>query len=202
MIRGAHASADEHDRAKQLHERSCRLGHWRLRSSKRTTGHRSDALEDFRASHSDRAAIRAGIRRDPSRDNCRRANEASGSDRRYSAVWRPIPRCLEHDHWTLNPSHRVIGNSRTRTRRAADENSGEISRRVHRQNLHQRAPLTLPNSRYQALSRRRGSGYEKKKRGGGDAVHILLQGSGDRSRLKRDDQNQGREPNPRDEAWP
>jgi hypothetical protein len=99
----------------------------------------------------------------------------------------------------LNASYRIIGNSRTWTGRAADENAGEISRRVHRQNLHQRAPLTLPNGRYQALSRRRGSGYEKKKRSDGDAVHILLQGvviDPD----KRDDQNQGREPNPRDEA--
>jgi hypothetical protein len=136
---------------------------------------RSDALENFRASHSDHAAVRPDIRRDPFRNNCRRANEASGADRRYSAIWRPIPRRLEYDQRTLNASYRVIGNSRTRTRRAADENSGEISRRVDRQNLHQRAPLTLPNSRYQALSRRRDSGNEKKKRSGGDAVHILLQ---------------------------
>jgi hypothetical protein len=138
---------------------------------------RSDALENFRASHSDHAAIRADIRRDPFRNNCRRADEASGPDRRYSAIWRPIPRRLEYDPRTTNASCRIIGNCGTWTRRAADENSGEISRgRVDRQNLQERAPLTLPNSGYQALGRRRSSRYEKKKHSGGDAIHILLQG--------------------------
>jgi hypothetical protein len=139
---------------------------------------RSDALEDFRASHSYHAAIRTDVRRDPSRNNCRRANEASGPDGRYSAIWRPIPRRLEYDPSASNASCGIIGNCGTWTRRAADENSGEISRRVDRQNLQQRAPLTLPNSGYQALGRRRSSRYEKKKHGGGDAVHTLLQGSG------------------------
>jgi len=47
---------------------------------------RSDALEDVRASHPYHATIRADIRRDPSRSNCRRANEASRPNRRYSAI--------------------------------------------------------------------------------------------------------------------
>jgi hypothetical protein len=137
---------------------------------------RSDALEDLCASHSYHAAIRGDIRRDPSRSNCRWANEASRRNRRYSAIWRPIPRRLEYDPRTSNASCHIIGNCRTWTRRAANENSGEISRsRLDRQNFQERAALTLPNSGCQALGRRRSSRYEKKKQSGGDPVHVLLQ---------------------------
>ena len=97
---------------------------------------RSDALENVRASHPYHATIRADIRRDPSRSNCRRADEASRPYRRYSAIRRPIPRCLEHHPRTLNAPHRIIGDCRTWTHWAAEENSGEISSSwVDRQNF-------------------------------------------------------------------
>jgi hypothetical protein len=145
--------------------RSCRATIW------------SYALENLRASHPCQATIRGDVCHDPRCCDGRRADKASGPDRGRSAIWRPIPRRLEYDPRTSNASCRIIGNCGTWTRRAADENSGEISRgRVDRQNLQERAPLTLPNSGYQALGRRRSNRYEKKKHSGGDAVHILLQG--------------------------
>src|SRR6516165_5236354 len=67
---------------------------------------RSDALKDVRASHPYHVTIRADICRDPSRNNGRRADEASRPYRRYSAIRRPIPRCLEHHPRTLNAPHR------------------------------------------------------------------------------------------------
>jgi hypothetical protein len=138
-----------------------------------------DALEGLRASHPYRAAIRADVCRDPSCGNGRRADKASGPDRGRSAIWRPVPRRLEHDPRAANAPCQIIGNSRTGARRAADENSGEISRsRVDRQNLQQRAPLTLPNGGKQALRRRRSSGCEKKKQSRDDTEHILLQAGG------------------------
>src|SRR5262245_10172509 len=97
---------------------------------------RSDALEDVRASHPYHATIRADISRDPSRNNGRRADEASRPHRRYSAIRRPIPRCLEHHPRTLNAPHHIIGDCRTWTHWAAEENSGEISGSwVDRQNF-------------------------------------------------------------------
>jgi hypothetical protein len=97
---------------------------------------RSDALEDVPAAHPYHATILADIRRDPSRSNCRRADEASRPYRRYSAIRRPIPRCLEHHPRTLNAPHHIIGDCRTWTHWAAEENSGEISGSwVDRQNF-------------------------------------------------------------------
>jgi hypothetical protein len=97
---------------------------------------RSDALKDVRASHPYHATIRADICRDPSRNNGRRADEASRPYRRYSAIRRPIPRCLEHHPRTLNAPHHIIGDCRTWTHWAAEENSGEISGSwVDRQNF-------------------------------------------------------------------
>ena len=135
---------------------------------------RSDAMENLRASHPCHAAIRGDVCRDPSCGNGRRADKASGPDRGRSAIWRPVPRRLEHNPRTSNAPCQIIGNSRTGARRTADENSGEISRgRVDCQNLQQCAPLTLPKGGEQALRRRRGNGSEKKKQGGNDTAHIL-----------------------------
>lgn len=139
---------------------------------------RSDALENFRASHPCHAAIRGDVCHDPRCCDGRRADKASGPDRGRSAIWRPIPRRLERDPRTANAAHQIIGNSRTGARRTADENPGEISRRIDRQNLQQRAPLTLPNRGEQALRRRRGNRCEKKKQSRDDTGHILLQSDG------------------------
>src|SRR5262245_33975999 len=136
---------------------------------------RSDALEDVRASHADHAAVRADIGRDPSRDDRRRAHEPSLPDRRYSAICRPIARGLEYDPRTLDASHDVIGDCRAGTYRAAEEYSGEISRRVHCQNLQQRATLALPNRGDEALGRSRNSRCDKKKQSGDDTIHVVLQ---------------------------
>jgi hypothetical protein len=106
---------------------------------------RSDALENLRASHPCHAAIRGDVCRDPSCGNGCRADKASGPNRGRSAIWRPVPRRLEHDPRAANTAYQIIGNSRTGARWTADENSGEISCGVDRQNLQQRAPLTLPN---------------------------------------------------------
>jgi hypothetical protein len=147
---------------------------WAPRSCRATTW--SYALENLRASHPCQATIRGDVCHDPRCCDGRRADKASGPDRGRSAIWRPIPRRLERDPRTANAAHQIIGNSRTGARRAADENSGEISRsRVDRQNLQQRAPLTLPNGGKQALRRRRSSGCEKKKQSRDDTEHILLQ---------------------------
>ena len=139
---------------------------------------RSDAMENLRASHPCHAAIRGDVCRDPSCGNGRRADKASGPDRGRSAIWRPVPRRLEHNPRTSNAPCQIIGNSRTGARWTADENSGEISCRVDRQNLQQRAPLTLPNGGKQALRRRRSSRCEKKKQSRDDTEHILLQAGG------------------------
>ena len=136
---------------------------------------RSDALENLRASHPCHAAIRGDVCRDPSCGNGCRADKASGPDRGRSAIWRPVPRRLEHNPRASNAACQIKGDSWTGARRTADKDSGEISRRVDRQNLQQRAPLTLPNGREQALGRRRSSGCEKKKQSGDDTGHILLQ---------------------------
>jgi len=136
---------------------------------------RSDALENLRTSHPCHAAIRGDVCRDPSCGNGRRADKASGPNCGRSAIWRPVPRRLEHDPRAPHAPCQIIGNSWTGARRTADKDSGEISRRVDRQNLQQRAPLTLPNGGEQALGRRRSSGCEKKKQSGDDTGHILLQ---------------------------
>jgi hypothetical protein len=107
-----------------------------MRSTETADRPRSDALEDVRASHPYHATIRADICRDPSRNNGRRADEASRPYRRYSAIRRPIPRCLEHHPRTLNAPHHIIGDCRTWTHWVAEENSGEISGSwVDRQNF-------------------------------------------------------------------
>ena len=127
------------------HERSD-LSHWRKRLGGKPEGPmrltetadrpRSDALKDVRASHPYHATIRADICRDPSRNNGRRADEASRPYRRYSAIRRPIPRCLEHQPRTLNAPNHIIRDCRTWTHWAAEENSGEISGSwVDRQNF-------------------------------------------------------------------
>jgi hypothetical protein len=97
---------------------------------------RSDALENLRTSHPCYAAIRGDVYRDPSCGKGRRADKASGPDRGRSAIWRPVPRCLEHDPRAPHAPCQIIGNSRTGARRTADKDSGEIScGRVDRQNL-------------------------------------------------------------------
>jgi hypothetical protein len=58
---------------------------------------RSDALENFRASHPCHAAIRGDVCHDPRCSDGRRADKASGPDCGRSAIWRPIPRRLERD---------------------------------------------------------------------------------------------------------
>src|SRR4029450_9218794 len=146
--------------------RSCRATIW------------SYALENLRASHPCQATIRGDVCHDPRCCDGRRADKASGPNRGRSAIWRPIPRRLERDPRTANEAHQIIGNSRTGARRTADENPGEISRRIDRQNLQQRAPLTLPNRGEQALRRRRGNRCEKKKQSRDDTGHILLQSDG------------------------
>src|SRR5256886_6326754 len=89
---------------------------------------RSDAMENLRASHPCHAAIRGDVCRDPSCGNGRRADKASGPDRGRSAIWRPVPGRLEYDPKASNASYQIIRNSRTWTRRTADENTCEISR--------------------------------------------------------------------------
>jgi hypothetical protein len=139
----------------------------------------SDALENFRALHPSHAAIWANVRRDPSGDDGCRADEASRPDRGRSAICRPVSRRLEHNPRAANTSCQVIGNSRTGACRTADENSREISRsRIDRQNLQERAPLTLPNGGEQTLRRRRSSGCNKKKQSRDDTEHIVLQTGG------------------------
>jgi hypothetical protein len=135
---------------------------------------RSEALENFRASHPSHAAIRADVCRDPSGDNGRRADKTSRPDCGRSAICRPVPRRLEHEPRASNAPCQIIGNSRTGARWTANENSGEISRRVDRQNLQQRTPLTLPNGGEQTLGRRSSGGCEKKKQSRNDTGHVLL----------------------------
>ena len=65
-------------------------------------GRGSDALENFRASHSCHAAVWQRVCRDPSRDKGRRADKASRPDRGRSAICRPVPRGLEHDPRAAN----------------------------------------------------------------------------------------------------
>jgi hypothetical protein len=133
----------------------------------------SDTLKNLRASHPDHAAIRGNVCRDPSCGNRRGADKAPGPGRGYPAIGRPSPRRLECDPRGSNASDQIVGNSRTWARRGIDENSGEISScRVSPQNLQERAPLTLPNGRYQALGRRRSGGCDEKKQSGDDTVHI------------------------------
>ena len=140
-----HFTGEEFFQHEFPHERSD-LSHWRKRLGGKLEGPmrltetadrpRSDALKDVRASHPYHATIRADICRDPSRNNGRRADEASRPYRRYSAIRRPIPRCLEHHPRTLNAPHHIIGDCRTWTHWAAEENSGEISGSwVDRQNF-------------------------------------------------------------------
>src|SRR6516165_3608257 len=140
-----HFTGEEFFQHEFPHERSD-LSHWRKRLDGKLEGPmrltetadrpRSDALKDVRASHPYHATIRADICRDPSRNNGRRADEASRPYRRYSAIRRPIPRCLEHYPRTLNAPHCIIGDCRTWTHWAAEENSGEISGSwVDRQNF-------------------------------------------------------------------
>jgi hypothetical protein len=52
---------------------------------------RSDALENFRASHPCRAAIWSDVCRDPTRDNASGAHKTSIPDRGRSAICRPVP---------------------------------------------------------------------------------------------------------------
>ncbi len=133
----------------------------------------SDALEDFRPSHLHHAAVRGDVGRDRSCRNGRRIDEASRPDRGHVAIPRPVPRRLEHHARASNASRQLIRNSRTGARRAADENSGEISRRVDAQNLQQRAALTPPDGRQQALRRRRNDGCDQEKQSGDDTGHAL-----------------------------
>ena len=130
-----HFTGEEFFQHEFPHERSD-LSHWRkrlgglegpMRLTETADRPRSDALKDVRASHPYHATIWADICRDPSRNNGRRADEASRPYRRYSAIRRPIPRCLEHYPRTLNAPHCIIGDCRTWTHWAAEENSGEIS---------------------------------------------------------------------------
>jgi hypothetical protein len=139
---------------------------------------RSDALENFRASHPSHAGIRSDVCRDPSGDEGCRAGEASRPGRGRSAICRPVSRRLERDPRAANTPCQIIGNSRTGARRTADENSREISRRIGRQNLQERAPLTLPNGGEQTLRRRRSSGCKKKKQSRDDTEHTVLQTGG------------------------
>ncbi len=150
-----------------------------LASMERLQPARSDALENFRASHPCHAAARSEICRDPSGGNRRRADKASGPDRRRSAIGRPVSRGLEHDPRASNSPNQIIGNPRTGARGTADEDSREISRsRLDRQNLEHRAPLTLPNGGKQALRGRRSRGCEKKTQSRNDTEHITAQASG------------------------
>ena len=106
-----------------------------LASMERLQPARSDALENFRASRPCHAAARSEICRDPSGGNRRRADKASGPDRRRSAIGRPVSRGLEHDPRASNSPYQIIGNPRTGARGTADEDSREISRsRLDRQN--------------------------------------------------------------------
>ena len=127
-------------------------------------GRGSDALENFRASHSCHAAVWQRVCRDPSRDKGRRADKASRPDRGRSAICRPVPRGLEHDPRAANTPYQIVGNSLAGARRTAHENSGEISRGgIDCQDLQQRASLTLPKGWEQALRGSGSSGGEKKK---------------------------------------
>ena len=107
---------------------------------------RSDALENFRASHPCHAAIWSDVCHNPCCDNGCRANKASIPDRGRSAICRPVPRRLECNPRSANAPCEIVGYPRTSARWTADEYSREISRSgVDRQNLQHRAPLTLPN---------------------------------------------------------
>src|SRR5262245_19946986 len=140
---------------------------------------RSDALKNFRASHPCLAAAWREVCREPSRDKRGRAHKSSRPDRGRSAICRPVPRRLKHDLRAANAPYHIVGNSLTAAGRTADENSREISRsRIDRQDLQQRASLTLPNGGEQPLRRSGSSGCEQKKQSRDDTKHRLLQAGG------------------------
>src|SRR5262249_9191932 len=134
---------------------------------------RSEAAEDFAAAHLVRAAGGADHGCDESCDHGGRIDEASGPDRGAAAVGGPGARGLEHDTPAAKASGQIIGHGRARAGRAGDENPAEISSRVGAQNLEDRAPLTLPDRREQALGRSCDNGGNQKKQSDDDTIHAV-----------------------------
>ena len=108
---------------------------------------RSDALENLCASARYHLTLRPDGLRGPCYGGGSLADGSPGPDHGPPAIRRPGPRGGECDA-TLrdaNAASQIIGNCRTRARRAADENPAEISSRgVDVQDFQDGTPLTLP----------------------------------------------------------
>jgi hypothetical protein len=146
VVRCARAKRDDEGATRHAEQTRNHAGRAFQPRGEQSGQRRSNALENFRASHPCHAAVWSDVCRDPSCGNGCRANKASIPDRGRSAICRPVPRRLECNPRSANAPCEIVGYPRTSARWSADEYSREISRSgVDRQNLQHRAPLTLPN---------------------------------------------------------
>src|SRR5262249_29798792 len=136
----------------------------------------SDALENLRASSRDHPTIRPSGLRNPSYGSGVRADGSSAPDHGSGAIRRPRIRRREIGS-TLSPTNvtgHIVANPRTCAGRASDEYAAEISSSgVDVQDLHDGAPLTLPNCGSPTLRRGRGGGCENKGQSDHAAVHVF-----------------------------